>query len=199
KQVDSQHRPETIKVELLTNGESEDRTQEISKGTDWKYNFTDLAKYDKQGEEIEYTIQEIEIPAGYEAVVDGYNITNTQKSTEVYGESVGNEVNSQYRPETITVELLTNGESEDRTQEISKETDWKYNFTDLAKYDKQGEEIEYTIQEIEIPAGYEAVVDGYNITNTQKSTEVSGEKTWNEVDSQYRPETITVELLTNGE
>src|SRR5699024_7434750 len=129
--------------------------------------------------------------------VDGNNITNTQEFTEVTGEKVWVEVDNSYRPDTVTVQLLANGEQE-ATVEVSEETDWKYAFTHLAKYDKSGKEIVYTVAELDVPSGYESEVNGYAITNTQKSTEVVGEKTWDEVDSKYRPDSITVNLLANG-
>src|SRR5699024_6362657 len=155
--------------------------------------FTDLAKYDKDGELIEYTVEEIDVPEGYESTVDGNNITNTQQTIDIEGEKVCEEVNSEYRPDTITVQLLANGEAE-KTVEVSAETDWTYAFTDLAKYDKEGNQITYTVEELDVPTGYESEVDGYTITNTQESTEVIGEKTWDEVDSQYRPDSITIHL-----
>src|SRR5699024_8991589 len=184
-------------VELLTNGESEDRTQEISKETDWKYNFTDLAKYDKQGEEIEYTIQEIEIPAGYEAVVDGYNITNTQKSTEVSGKKTWKDDNNPDRPKEITVQLLANNSPID-SKIVTDESDWQYTFTKLPKYDKKGKEITYTVDEKHV-AGYSKAIDGNDLINTRTgTTEVTVDKTWIDENKTDRPESITVNLLKNG-
>ncbi len=196
-EVDERYRPDTITVQLLANGE-EEATVEVSAESDWTYEFTDLAKYDKSGKEIEYTVEELEIPTGYTAEVDGFDITNTQASTEVAGEKTWNEVDDRYRSDSITVQLLANGEKE-TTIEVSAETDWEYAFTDLAQYDKSGEEITYAVKEIGIPTGYESEVDGFNITNTQETTKVSGEKKWDEVDSQYRPDSIIVQLLANGE
>ncbi len=195
-EVDERYRPDSITVQLLANGEKE-ATVEVSENTNWTYAFTNLAKYDKAGEEITYTVEELDVPTGYKSTVDKFNITNSQKSTKVTGEKTWSEVDERYRPDSITVQLLANGEKE-ATLEVSAETDWKYAFTDLAKYDKTGEEITYTVEEMNVPTGYEAEVDGYNITNTQKSTEVTGEKTWEEVDERYRPDTITVNLLANG-
>ena len=42
----------------------------------WTYTFDDVPKYDAQGKEIVYTVDEIPV-AGWEAITDGYDITNT--------------------------------------------------------------------------------------------------------------------------
>src|SRR5699024_7643978 len=190
------YRPDSITIQLLANGKEIDST-EVTKDTGWTYAFTDLDKYDDQGKEIDYTIKESNIPKGYEPEVDSFDVTNTQKTTEVSGEKKWKEFNENYRPEKIEIQLLANGEPED-TIELS-ENNWTYAFTDLAKYDKDGKEINYTVKELDVPKGYESEVDGFVITNTQKSTKVAGEKTWNEVDDRYRTDAIEVQLLANDE
>src|SRR5699024_11086476 len=196
-EVDEGYRPDSVTIQLLANGEEIDST-EVTKDTDWTYGFTDLDKYDDQGKEITYTVEESDIPKGYESEVDGFDITNTQKSTKVVGEKTWNEVDDRYRPDAIEVQLLANDEKVDAVY-LSKETDWKYEFTDLAKYDQNGKEIKYTVEEINVPKGYESEVDGFDITNTQKETSVKGEKSWDEVDKQYRPDQVIIQLLANGE
>ncbi|MBW9325247.1 Cna B-type domain-containing protein, partial [Enterococcus casseliflavus] len=73
------------------------------------------------------------------------------------------------RPESITVNLLKNGNLES-TQELSDDNDWSYTFDNLSKYDAGGKEYEYTIEE-EAVAGYtsSSIVDGdtTTLTNTQ--------------------------------
>ncbi|TBX77864.1 Cna B-type domain-containing protein, partial [Bacillus mycoides] len=46
-------RPETIKVDLLQNGQVID-TKEVSAASEWKYAFTDLAAYDAEGKAYKY-------------------------------------------------------------------------------------------------------------------------------------------------
>lgn len=192
---ESDERPEFITVKLLANGKETDQSIKVTAEDNWKYEFTALPKYDDQGKEITYSIDEKTVE-GYDKFVDGHDIVNLRTGkTEISGEKNWVEVDEQYRPETITVNLLANGEIED-TVEVSKKTDWVYTFTDLAKYDEDGKEIDYTIEEVEVP-GYTSKVDGYNITNTQIATEVSGEKTWLDDNSKDRPKSITVNLLAN--
>ena len=188
------NRPESIIVKLLAN-DTEIDEKEITEEMDWKYSFTNLDKYDEEGAEIIYTIEEVEVD-GYISQNDGYDLINIE-TTEISGGKTWEEVDSQYRPDSITVNLLANGEKVDSV-EVSEETNWTYEFKDLAKYDEEGKEITYSVEEIVVP-GYESTVDGFDITNEQIATEVFGRKTWEEVDSQYRPDSITVNLLANGE
>ncbi|WP_242270140.1 Cna B-type domain-containing protein, partial [Bacillus cereus group sp. BfR-BA-01408] len=72
--------------------------------------------------------------AGYESKVSGTDITNTKVGkTKVEGTKTWNDGNATDRPEMIKVDLLQNG-AVIATQEVSKATDWKYEFKDLAAY-----------------------------------------------------------------
>ncbi len=74
------NRPESIMVRLYADGEKTDQTIILSAAHDWRGSFKALKQY-KNGKEIEYTIKEENVPAGYEAQVvgnqkDGYQIIN---------------------------------------------------------------------------------------------------------------------------
>src|SRR5699024_2944057 len=140
---------------------------------------------------------------GYESTVtgdaaDGFIVTNTEL-TSVSGTKTWLDDNAEDRPESITVHLLANGEETDKTVEVTSDSDWSYEFTDLVKYDESGKEITYTIEEDEVD-GYETTIEGFDLTNLRVGeTEVTGTKTWLDDNSEDRPETITVHLLANGE
>src|SRR5699024_9247715 len=165
------------------------------------YTFTDLPKYDKEGNEIAYTVEEI-APEGYEAIADGHDITNLRVGeVDISGEKAWVEVDEQYRPDSITVNLLANEDEEPvKTVEVSAETDWTFEFTNLPKFDSEGKEIKYTIEEVDV-AGYTSDIEGFNITNTQETTELTGTKTWidNDDATEMRPESSTVQLLNGDE
>ena len=194
-------RPESITVNLLADGEVVD-TAEVTAEDNWSYEFNNLPKY-AEGKEIVYTVSEGNVK-GYEAKVDGYNLTNTHKpeTISVEGTKTWDDANNQdgIRPESITVNLLADGEVVD-TAEITAEDGWKYSFNELPKY-AEGKEIVYTISE-EAVNGYEAKVDGFNLTNTHtpETISVEGTKTWDDGNNQdgIRPESITVNLLADGE
>ena len=199
-EVDERYRPDSITVNLHANGDDEaveSREVTANEKGEWTFTFVDLAKYDKNGEAIAYTVVEDDVP-GYNSEVDGTNITNTQETTEVSGTKTWKDNDSEDRPDSITVQVM-NGDEVVKKLEVTKEDDWNFTFTDLAKYDAEGKEIKYTINELPVP-GYETAIEGTDITNTRADkVDVEGTKTWKGDSSSDRPKSITVELLANGE
>ncbi|PFV02793.1 cell wall anchor protein, partial [Bacillus cereus] len=196
KDDNAKDRPSTIKVDLLQNGKVID-TKEVSKATNWKYTFEKLQAYDANGAAYKYEVKEQAVP-GYESEVKGYDITNTKVGeTKVEGTKTWKDDNATDRPEMIKVDLLQNG-TVIATQEVSKATDWKYEFKDLAAYDANGVAYKYEVKEQAV-SGYESEVNGTNITNTKVGeTKVEGTKTWNDNNATDRPSSIKVDLLQNG-
>uniref|UniRef100_UPI0025892C7C Cna B-type domain-containing protein n=1 Tax=Streptococcus sp. TaxID=1306 RepID=UPI0025892C7C len=196
-------RPESITVHLLANGEETGQTATASEATGWKYEFADMDRY-KDGQEIVYSVVEDEVD-DYTSQPTGMNVTNSHEpeTISVSGGKTWSDNDDQdgIRPDSITIELLANGESTGNTQTVSADTNWEYTFKDVPKY-ANGQEVTYTVREVNIPDGYTSSVDGTTITNTHtpETTEVSGTKTWADNDDQdgKRPASITVNLLANG-
>ncbi|GMR63802.1 Cna B-type domain-containing protein [Bacillus sp. MN7755] len=189
-------RPSTIKVDLLQNGKVVD-TKEVTAATEWKYTFENLKAYDAEGKAYKYEIKEQPVP-GYESKVSGTDITNTKVGkTKVEGSKTWKDGNTKDRPEMIKVDLLQNGKVI-ATQEVSKASEWKYVFTDLAAYDAEGNAYKYEVKEQPVD-GYKSEVHGYDITNTKVGeTKVEGTKTWKDGNVKDRPEMIKIDLLQNG-
>ncbi|WP_423219994.1 Cna B-type domain-containing protein, partial [Bacillus wiedmannii] len=189
-------RPEMIKVDLLQNG-TVIATQEVTKATDWKYEFKDLVAYDANGVAYKYEVKEQAV-AGYESKVSGTDITNTKVGkTKVEGTKTWKDDNAKDRPEMIKVDLLQNGKVVD-TKEVTAATEWKYTFEKLQAYDANGAAYKYEVKEQAVP-GYESKVSGTDITNTKVGkTKVEGTKTWNDGNATDRPTMIKVDLLQNG-
>ena len=202
-------RPEKITIYLLANGKVIN-DKEISEADGWKYSFTGLAKYDVNGNEIKYTVDESEVEK-YTKQVNGYDIINTYtppETIDISGTKTWNDEGNKdkTRPEKITIYLLANGKQVD-AKEISEKDGWKYSFTGLAKYDDNKQEIKYTVDESEVEK-YTKQVNGYDIVNTYtpdnpptpETIDISGTKTWNDANNKdgIRPKAIKVKLLANG-
>ncbi|SFM46536.1 Uncharacterized surface anchored protein [Gracilibacillus orientalis] len=200
-------RPESITVRLLANGE-EVEDVEVTAETDWEFPFTDLPKF-ANGEEINYTIQEDQI-ADYSTAIDGMDITNsyTPEQTSINVVKNWNDANDQdgIRPESITVNLLADGEETGQELTLNEANNWQGDFTKLDVY-ADGETIDYSIEEVGVE-GYETAItgnsnDGYVITNsyTPERIDLAGSKTWDDAENQdgKRPDSITVRLLADGE
>ena len=201
-------RPTSITVQLLQNGEVfQTKTVTPNKEGEWHYEFTDLPTTDESGQTYDYAIQETPVE-GYTTKVNGYDLVNTYRNTEtteVSGTKTWNDYDNKFntRPESITVNLMQNGEKyAEKIVKADKKGNWTYRFDKLPKYDAEGKAYTYTIQEENV-LGYTSEINGYDLVNTYRNTEtttVSGTKTWNDNNNQLniRPESITVELMQNG-
>ncbi len=160
-------RPTEIKVRLLADGKDTGKMATASAATGWKYSFEGLDRY-KDGKEIVYSVEEVDVPKGYQSKVNGMNLVNshTPEVTSVSGQKTWEDENDKdgLRPKEIQVRLLANGKDTGKVATVSEATGWKYNFEKLAKYEA-GKEITYTVEEVSVPEGYTPKVDGMNITN----------------------------------
>ena len=200
-------RPESITVKLLANGEETGQEVILSEDNNWQADFTEL-DVNANSEAIEYTVEEVTVE-GYAVNItgtaaDGFIITNTHEPEviDVAGTKTWNDADDQdgKRPKSITVNLLANGTEVDSV-EVTSETDWTFEFTDIPKFEN-GVEITYTVQE-DFVADYSATIDGFDITNsyTPGKTSINVVKVWDDRSDQagIRPDQITVILFANGE
>ena len=161
-------RPASITVKLLANGKETGQEATATAETGWKYEFTNLDRY-QNGKPIEYTVKEVGVPTGYTATETGMNVTNTHtpEKTSVKGKKIWKDEDNKdgIRPSSVTVKLLADGKETGQTATVSETSGWTYEFTGLDRY-QEGKEIAYTVEEVNVPDGYTASVEGYNITNT---------------------------------
>ena len=164
-------RTTSVKVQIL-NGEKVVQEIEVSEKTGWKFESKKLPKYEN-GKEIKYTVKEVAVKEYTSTVTtdkDGkYTVTNTHapEKTSVKGHKIWKDEENKdgIRPASITVKLLADGKETGQTATVSETSGWTYEFTGLDRY-QEGKEIAYTVEEVNVPDGYTASVEGYNITNT---------------------------------
>jgi uncharacterized surface anchored protein len=112
--------------------------------------------------------------AGYEVhqLVSGKTITRVNKETvDVSVSKIWEDANNKdgKRPNSITINLMKNGELAD-SKTVTATDEWKCIFEGVDKYDDDGEEIVYTVEEAEVNH-YSAKItgsmeDGFVITNS---------------------------------
>ena len=200
-------RTKSVKVQIL-NGDKVVQEIEVSEATGWKFESKPLPKYEN-GKLIEYKVKEV-VVKGYTSTIttekEGkYTITNeyTPEKIAVSGQKtwIDNNDQDRIRPASITVKLLANGKETGQEATATAETGWKYEFTNLDRY-QNGKPIEYTVKEVGVPTGYTATETGMNVTNahTPEKTSVKGKKIWkgDENHKDARPSSITVKLLADG-
>ncbi|MGX7069708.1 Ig-like domain-containing protein, partial [Gemella bergeri] len=123
-----------------------------------------------------YTIKETKAPDGYKLDPTEIKIgpsdfgsdksvtkevLNEKAKIKICGTKTWDDNNNQdgKRPTKIKVKLLADGKEVD-SKEVTEKDDWKYSFDNLDKYNKDGKEIKYTVDE-EVVEFYEKTVDGF--------------------------------------
>ncbi len=174
-------RPESIEVQLYADGKASGDPVTLSEDNDWTYTWEKLTKY-AGGDEIEYTVDETEVPDGYEKEVsgsaeDGFTITNSytpEEKIRIKVKKVWKDKDDKdgIRPASVSVQLYADGEPYGDPVKLSEKNSWTYTWKDLPKT-VDGKEVTYTVDEVSVPEGYTKKVSGsakkgFTITNTHQ-------------------------------
>ena len=176
-------RPSSVEFELYKNGIATG-TKKTLTGNNWTATFDNLPVYE-DGQEITYTVKEVDVPDGYTSSGDGteangYTITNsyTPDTTQITVTKQWEDNNNQdeKRPTSIEFELYKNGAATG-TKKTLTGNNWTATFDNLPVYE-DGQKITYTVKEVNVPDGYTSSGDGteanqYTITNTHKIFDLS--------------------------
>ena len=196
----AEKRPASVTIKLM-NGSQEVATDIANLENNWQVTFSNLAKYDSKGKEIDYKVKEQETNQNdlhfYKPSVitgnkeDGFEIKNTfevpDDKIQIHVTKTWNDDNKN-RLEKVVLVLEGNGKNYKYTLTESDEDKadkniWNYTFKNLPKYDSNGNEITYKLSEKEANTGdlnkYITTIDGYNATNTLivKDTKIEKEGT----------------------
>ena len=216
-------RPTSVKYVLSGNVQTQEKvvTGNVNTDQDWSYKFTELPKYNEQGNEITYTVDEQEVNTGdlkfYTKQVDGFNITNTftvpDEKIELKVTKTWNDDSNKNGKRPVSIKYVLSGNDINKEHVVTGNSttneDWSYKFTDLPKYNAQGNEIVYTLDEQEVNTNdlkfYTKQIAGLNITNTftvpDEKIEVQVNKVWddNSNANSKRPTSIKYVLSGNGQ
>lgn len=186
------------------------------------YTWENLYRYEK-GEEIRYTVDEIQVPEGYQVEVQGNTLVNRYVPLlfdgMVHKYWHDDSDRDGLRPQAVTLHLY----AEDilvLTLELTADEDWSGTFGSLPVYVRDawrmgwpvsadGEDpdrkITYTLKEEAVPGytcEYSVTADGFSVTNTHEPerSDIPVKKLWEDTGNkyEYRPESITVRLLADG-
>lgn len=199
-------RPSEVSVKLSgTNGTEE--TQVLNEENSWSYTWSDLVAADSDGNEIKYTVEEIDVDANYTSRPDftedgntiNYFITNEcniktelePDETEISVSKVwvdnGNAKGKRY---PITVELSTTdseGNTVTETAVLSEINHWAKTWSHLKKYD---DNVQYTYSVRELPS--DNANSEYYVSSTKQSTTSNG-GTHYTITNTYKDQTVSVQ------
>ena len=202
----------SAKVRLTINGTPDEQNPEHTvtlSAPNWSTTFSNLPKFDSNGEEIIYGVEELDAQNYAVSSVrnaDG-SITNTNsQSTEVTSLTVNKQWLDGASGTQAIFELVQNGEMTGRVIVLTERGGWTGKFGDLPKYDTAGNL--YTYDAVEKTVGYDSektdpvrnddgtfTVSAINRPSTEK-TRLEVTKEWEDGAS---GEKATVELTANGE
>ncbi|MBB5182090.1 Cna B-type domain-containing protein [Catenisphaera adipataccumulans] len=172
---------DSVTVDLLQNGKKIDKLT-LNEDNNWEASFKGLKKYDKNGDEYEYTVAEENEEYDSEitgSVEDGFTITNAPSTKQVTIPVVKKWKGGKSRA-AVTIKLLSSTDGKEwadtgKTITLDGKTDetetkaWKASFK-ANKYSEDGKEMKYKVTEEngdEYNASYDGNMnDGFTITNT---------------------------------
>ena len=217
-----------VSVVLKANGENYMEPVTLNDDNSWTCTW-EVPTVDSDGIEIVYTVDEIEVPEGYEKTsIDkisvnlgiGYKIVNTYINEDPTPETpekititvikvwnVPETFDRADLPESVKIKLYKNGVGISDAS-LYANAEWTGTWPDVWA----NREDVFTVKEVEVPAGFESSVSEavetetgiqFTITNTfveaPETVTVAGTKTWVGDTEADRPESIIVNLIANRE
>lgn len=195
--------PESVKVQLEKDGQPYGNPVTLSDKNGWKHEWKDLPLG------FTWTVEEVDAPEGFTSYTNHYDnhfvITNDDVDIEQKPETVnvrkvwviddGGE-----RPDSVSVQLMRDGEPFGDPVTLNDANDWSYAWNDL----ESGHN--WTVVELNVPDGFKATVsqsgDTFTIINddtTEETTEIRANKEWTIDNGGMRADSVTVQLYCDGQ
>ena len=201
-------------------------TGNVTTNEDWSYTFENVPKYNDRNELINYTLEEEPVVQDgfkfYKKSIsgdmnDGFDVTNTFKiptetiSVKADKHWADNSNQAKKRPTSIILRLKNGAEIvEDKTLTGTGD-DWTYTFTNVPKYNQLGNEVNYSLEELETNTGdlkfynkdvagtYKA---GFTVTNTfnvpDEKVNVTVTKNWDDNSNSNAKRPTSIKYVLNG-
>ena len=228
-------RPSSVTLTLTGTGAGVNvsKEQEITVSDDsdgdpntWEYTFADLPKYDDNGDEVVYTIDEKNVDSIFyvksNVEQDSKTITNTFRvpgdTIEIPVVKVWDDNNNIAGKRPTSIDLVLNGSDgsgpyrqtlTDADKDSTDSNKWTYTFRDLPKYNQNtGDEITYTLSEENVNSDfYVASIDqgSKTVTNTfqvpNETINIPVTKIWNDSNNANgrRQTVVTLTLTGTGQ
>ena len=201
-------------------------TGNVTTNENWSYTFENVPKYNDRNELINYTLEEEPVVQDgfkfYKKNIsgdmnDGFDVTNTFKiptetiSVKADKHWADNSNQAKKRPTSIILRLKNGAEIvEDKTLTGTGD-DWTYTFENVPKYNQFGNEVNYSLEELEINTGdlkfynkdvagtYKA---GFTVTNTfnvpDEKVNVTVTKNWDDNSNVNGKRPTSIKYVLNG-
>ena len=201
-------------------------TGNVTTDENWSYTFENVPKYNDRNELINYTLEEEPVVQDgfkfYKKSIsgdmnDGFDVTNTFKiptetiSVKADKHWADNSNQAKKRPTSIILRLKNGAEIvEDKTL-TGTGNDWTYTFENVPKYNQFGNEVNYSLEELETNTGdlkfYNKEVagtykSGFTVTNTfnvpDEKVNVAVTKNWDDNSNVNGKRPTSIKYVLNG-
>ena len=201
-------------------------TGNVTTNENWSYTFENVPKYNDRNELINYTLEEEPVVQDgfkfYKKSIsgdmnDGFDVTNTFKiptetiSVKADKHWADNSNQAKKRPTSIILRLKNGAEIiEDKTLTGTGD-DWTYTFENVPKYNQFGNEVNYSLEELETNTGdlkfYNKDVagtykSGFTVTNTfnvpDEKVNVTVTKNWDDNSNANAKRPTSIKYVLNG-
>ncbi len=195
--------PESVKVQLEKDGQPYGNPVTLSDKNGWKHEWKDLPLG------FTWTVEEVAAPEGFTSYTNHYDnhfiITNDDVDTEQKPENVNVRKvwvidDGGQRPDSVSVQLMLDGEPFGDPVTLNDANDWSHAWNDL----ESGHN--WTVVELNVPDGFKATVsqsgDTFTIINddtTEETTEIRANKEWTIDNGGTRADSVTVQLYCDGQ
>lgn len=195
--------PESVKVQLEKGGQPYGNPVTLSDKNGWKHEWKDLPLG------FTWTVEEVDAPEGFMSYTNHYDnhfvITNDDVDIEQKPETVNVRKvwvidDGGQRPDSVSVQLMRDGEPFGDPVTLNDANDWSHAWNDL----ESGHN--WTVVELNVPDGFKATVsqsgDTFTIINddtTEETTEIRANKEWTIDDGGTRADSVTVQLYCDGQ
>ena len=174
--------PGSITVQLYQNGEPYGDPVELNAAGNWSHLWLDLPEKDDEGNLYVYTVKELSVPdgfyntnAGMAEGTDGKNLTITNiKSPETSVSVEKNWAEGATVAESVTIQLLRNGEAYGIPVELSEANNWFHKWENLPTKDTSGNSYTYTVIELASDIYDVTIVEGTRTTAPDVWSAVNG-------------------------
>ena len=146
-------------------------------------------------------LQNVSINQAYTTL--GSDAHTGDQITSVMGHKLWQTLPGEKLPDSVTINLIQNGNTTTpyKKQIISADSNWSYVFNNLPKYDDNGDEYRYAVQETPVD-GFTSVTDptNHDITNISNSIkkDIKVNKIWLDNNDPNRPDKIVVNLVDDN-
>lgn len=195
--------PEFVKVQLEKDGQPYGNPVTLNDKNGWKHEWKDLPLG------FTWTVEEVDAPEGFTSYTNNYDnhfvITNDDVDTEQKPETVNVRKvwvidDGGQRPDSVSVQLMRDGEPFGDPVTLNDANDWSHAWNDL----ESGHN--WTVVELNVPDGFKAIVsqsgDTFTIINddtTEETTEIRANKEWTIDNGGTRADSVTVQLYCEGQ